>query len=66
MDMCQADNKLLILRNDCLLKIRSEVDKSFNYLKARDSDEELLTVGECMQEIGHIKMFIQEQMNRVK
>lgn len=55
--------QLLILRNDCLLKTRDEIDKSFKYLASRQ-EKGLLTTGECMQELGHIKMFLQDQMNR--
>ena len=35
--------------------IKLEFDKSIKYL---DSRKEELTVGECLQEIGHLRMFI--------
>jgi hypothetical protein len=37
--------------------IKQEFDKSIKYLAPR-RDKEILTVGECMKEIGHLRMFI--------
>ena len=37
------------------ITIKTEFDKSVRYL---DSRKEKLTVGECLQEIGHLRMFI--------
>ena len=37
------------------ITIKKEFDKSIKYL---DSRKDNLTVNECMQEIGHLRMFI--------
>ena len=39
------------------IKIKQEFDKSIRYLAPR-RDQGILTVGECMQEIGHLRLFI--------
>lgn len=38
-------------------KIKEEFDKSIRYLSPR-YDNGILTVNECMQEIGHMRLFI--------
>lgn len=37
--------------------IKLEFDRSIQYL---DSRKEELTVGECLQELGHLRMFIHQ------
>ena len=40
------------------IKIKQEFDKSLRYLDSRDGIHNDLTTNECLQEIGHLRMFI--------
>ena len=40
------------------IKIKQEFDKSIRYLDLRDSKYNDLTTKECLQEIGHLRLFI--------
>lgn len=39
------------------IEIKQEFDKSVNYLRGREEKDQL-TTEECLQEIGHLRMFI--------
>lgn len=43
------------MKRDDHVIIKQEFDKSIRYLYSRGEN---LTVGECMQELGHIRLFI--------